>query len=56
MKRETNLVLGSTGKTSRRIVAGLAARHLSVRHGFRSATPLLDWSGHIPRGGPCSKA
>jgi len=43
MNKETILVLGSTGKTGRRIAEGLAARHVSVRHGSRSATPPFDW-------------
>jgi uncharacterized protein YbjT (DUF2867 family) len=38
------LVLGGTGKTGRRIAAGLEAKGLSVRIGSRSATPPFDWS------------
>ncbi len=37
------LVLGGTGKTGRRIAAGLNARGLSVRIGSRSGTPPFDW-------------
>ncbi|MCA9739015.1 MAG: NAD(P)H-binding protein [Gemmatimonadota bacterium] len=37
------LVLGGTGKTGRRIAAGLAAIGLPVRIGSRSATPPFDW-------------
>ena len=38
------LVLGSTGKTGRRVVAGLEARGVPVRLGSRSATPPFDWN------------
>jgi uncharacterized protein YbjT (DUF2867 family) len=38
------LVLGGTGKTGRRIVAGLEARGVPVRVGSRSATPPFDWN------------
>src|SRR3954449_12298059 len=37
------LVLGATGKTGRRVVARLRARHLPVRVGSRSASPPFDW-------------
>ena len=37
------LVLGATGKTGRRIAAGLTAKGLTVRMGSRSATPSFDW-------------
>src|ERR1700712_3948146 len=37
------LVLGSTGKTGRRIVERLAARNVPVRHGSRAATRPFDW-------------
>ncbi len=37
------LVLGGTGKTGRRIVAGLQEKGLPVRVGSRSATPSFDW-------------
>jgi len=40
---ERVLVLGGTGKTGRRIVAGLEARGVPVRVGSRSATPPFDW-------------
>ena len=38
------LVLGGTGKTGRRIAAGLEARGVPVRIGSRSATPPFDWN------------
>jgi uncharacterized protein YbjT (DUF2867 family) len=38
------LVLGGTGKTGRRIAAGLKARDLPVRIGSRAATPPFDWN------------
>ena len=38
------LVLGGTGKTGRRIAAGLEARGVSVRIGSRGATPPFDWN------------
>lgn len=38
------LVLGGTGKTGRRIAAGLEDRGVSVRIGSRGATPPFDWS------------
>lgn len=44
MNTEPLLVLGSTGKTGRRIAERLAARNLPVRHGSRSATRPFDWS------------
>ncbi|MEM8932306.1 MAG: NAD(P)H-binding protein [Acidobacteriota bacterium] len=37
------LVLGGTGKTGRRIVAGLQDRGFPVRVGSRSANPPFDW-------------
>lgn len=37
------LVLGGTGKTGRRIAAGLEAQGLPVRIGSRSALPTFDW-------------
>ena len=37
------LVLGATGKTGRRVVAGLEARNVPVRVGSRSAQPPFDW-------------
>ncbi len=37
------LVLGGTGKTGRRIAAGLEAQGLQVRIGSRSALPAFDW-------------
>jgi len=38
------LVLGGTGKTGRRIAAGLKAKGIPVRVGSRSATPAFDWN------------
>jgi uncharacterized protein YbjT (DUF2867 family) len=38
------LVLGGTGKTGRRIAAGLAAKGIPVRIGSRAATPPFDWN------------
>ena len=38
------LVLGATGKTGRRVVAGLEARGVPVRLGSRSAHPPFDWN------------
>lgn len=37
------LVIGSTGKTGRRVTAGLEARGIRVRHGSRSAALPFDW-------------
>lgn len=37
------LVLGGTGKTGRRIAAGLKAKGIPVRIGSRSALPSFDW-------------
>ena len=39
----TTLVLGGTGKTGRRVAAGLHDRGADVRIGSRSATPPFDW-------------
>lgn len=38
------LVLGGTGKTGRRIAAGLKTRGLSSRIGSRTAEPAFDWN------------
>lgn len=38
------LVLGATGKTGRRVAAGLRARNVPVRLGSRSAHPPFDWN------------
>lgn len=38
------LVLGGTGKTGRRITAGLRAKGVPVRIGSRSALPPFDWN------------
>ncbi len=37
------LVLGGTGKTGRRVAAGLEARSVPLRLGSRSAVPPFDW-------------
>ncbi|SDY73063.1 Uncharacterized conserved protein YbjT, contains NAD(P)-binding and DUF2867 domains [Saccharopolyspora shandongensis] len=41
--QKTALVLGGTGRTGRRVAAGLAAKGIPVRIGSRSATPRFDW-------------
>jgi uncharacterized protein YbjT (DUF2867 family) len=38
------LVLGGTGKTGRRVAAGLRSRGLTPRIGSRSASPPFDWA------------
>ena len=38
------LVTGGTGKTGRRVAAGLKARGVPVRIGSRSAVPAFDWT------------
>lgn len=38
------LVLGGTGKTGRRVVAGLEAKGVPVRVGSRSASPAFSWN------------
>lgn len=38
------LVLGGTGKTGRRIAAGLEAKGIEIRIGSRSASPSFDWN------------
>ena len=43
MKTGTTLVLGSTGKTGRRIMERLVAKGVRVRAGSRSAQPPFDW-------------
>jgi uncharacterized protein YbjT (DUF2867 family) len=43
MKADAILVLGSTGKTGRRVAERLTARGADVRHGSRSGTPPFDW-------------
>src|SRR6266702_2259890 len=44
MKADAILVLGSTGKTGRRVAERLTARGANVRHGSRSGTPPFDWA------------
>ncbi|WP_189237355.1 NAD(P)H-binding protein [Planomonospora parontospora] len=41
---KTTLVTGGTGKTGRRVAAGLRARGLPVRIGSRSGNPPFDWN------------
>ena len=41
--RGLTLVLGSTGKTGRRVLERLEARGLPVRAGSRSGSPPFDW-------------
>ena len=41
--RDTILVLGSTGKTGRRVAKRLQARGVPVRLGSRSGEPPFDW-------------
>src|SRR4051812_31857347 len=43
MNTGTTLVIGGNGKTGRRVVERLRARHLPVRVGSRSGTPSFDW-------------
>ena len=38
------LVLGGTGKTGRRVAAGLEAKGVPIRIGSRTATPPFDWN------------
>jgi len=38
------LVIGGTGKTGRRVAAGLESLGIPVRIGSRSATPAFDWN------------
>jgi uncharacterized protein YbjT (DUF2867 family) len=42
----TTLVLAGTGKTGRRVAAGLVERDLTVRVGSRRADPPFDWQDH----------
>ena len=41
---DMTLVLGGTGKTGRRVAAGLQARGVQTRIASRSATPSFDWN------------
>jgi uncharacterized protein YbjT (DUF2867 family) len=43
MNNTTILVIGSTGKTGKRVADQLEARGISVRHGSRSADVPFDW-------------
>ncbi len=51
MVERTILVLGGTGKTGRRVAAGLRARHRPVRLGSRSGVPSFDWEKPATWGG-----
>lgn len=42
-KRSNILVIGGTGKTGRKVVAGLKRQHQNVRIGTRSNDPAFDW-------------
>ena len=42
-QQKPNLVLGSTGKTGRRVVERLTARGIPTRAGVRSGEPPFDW-------------
>ncbi|MCA8924280.1 MAG: NAD(P)H-binding protein [Planctomycetes bacterium] len=44
VERNTVLVIGSTGKTGRRVAERLRAQGVEVRAGSRSADPAFDWS------------
>ncbi|WP_068925183.1 NAD(P)H-binding protein [Planobispora rosea] len=44
MTEKTTLIIGSTGKTGRRVAARLQDRGLPVRAGSRSGTPPFDWA------------
>jgi uncharacterized protein YbjT (DUF2867 family) len=44
MTNNTILVIGSTGKTGKRVAAQLAKRGVPVRHGSRSADLPFDWT------------
>lgn len=48
------LVIGGTGKTGSRVLAGLKARGVPTRLGSRSATPAFDW-GNEATWGPALK-
>ena len=43
MQNETILVIGSTGKTGRRIAGKLADLGYAVRHGSRRSSTPFDW-------------
>lgn len=43
MQRSTTIVIGSTGKTGRRVARLLAARGHAVRAGSRQSDPPFDW-------------
>jgi uncharacterized protein YbjT (DUF2867 family) len=43
----TILVIGSTGKTGKRVADQLEKRGIAVRHGSRSADIPFDWDGHL---------
>ena len=43
MTNNTILVIGSTGKTGKRVAAQLEIRGIPVRHGSRSSAIPFDW-------------
>lgn len=43
MTTNTTLVIGSTGKTGKRVAARLSGLGVDVRHGSRSSIPPFDW-------------
>ena len=43
MQTKSILVIGSTGKTGRRVAASLEAKGLPVRHGARNSSTPFDW-------------
>ncbi len=43
MQDQPILVIGATGKTGRRVAAGLEAKGLPVRHGARNSATPFDW-------------
>jgi uncharacterized protein YbjT (DUF2867 family) len=46
-EQKATLVLGGTGKTSRRVVERLEARELPARVGSRSVEPPFDWKDRV---------
>ncbi len=46
-EQKATLVLGGTGKTSRRVVERLEARELPARVGSRSVEPPFDWKNRV---------
>jgi uncharacterized protein YbjT (DUF2867 family) len=46
MSAKPILIIGSTGKTGRRVAERLTARSVPFRHGSRSGTPPFDWDNN----------